>query len=106
MSLLVEVANASLVFTDVTKKMIVPIRVMRKIAPVPKQIMDLNAATENASFFDTSVMEKKIVVMEVMNMVAAKCTKTYKTVESMATKFQYFSNRFKIHQLTFINRFQ
>merc|ERR1711863_91559 len=59
-------------FTDVTKKMIVPIRVMRRIAPVPRQITDLNAATENASFSDTSAMEKGIAVMEAMSMLAAK----------------------------------
>jgi len=91
----VEVGNASQAFTDVTKKMIVPIRVMRKIALVPKQIMDLNAPTENASFSDTSAMEKKIAVMEVMSMLAAKCVKTYKTVKLISTKFQYFSNRFE-----------
>ena len=99
-----EVENASQAFTDVTKKMIVPIRVMRRIAvsdhfnlclillrnysrpehlfsshlqsfllqPVPRQITDLNAATENASFSDTSAMEKGIAVMEVMSMLAAK----------------------------------
>ena len=118
-----EVENASPAFTDVTKKMIVPIRVMRKIAvsdklnlclilciynkfqpedlfslflqsfllqPVPKQTMDLNAIMGNASFSDTSAMEKKIAVMEVMSMLAARCVKTYNTVELMATKFQYF----------------
>ena len=57
--------------------------------------MDLNAPTENVSFSDTSAMEKKIAVMEVMSMLAAKCIKTYKTVELMATKFQFFSNRFE-----------
>ena len=123
-----EVENASPAFTDVTKKMIVPIRVMRKIAvsdklnlclilciynkfqpedlfslflqsfllqPVPKQTMDLNAIMGNASFSDTSAMEKKIAVMEVMNMMAAKWLEAWKSYKLISSNFQIEPKIFK-----------